>query len=643
MLNAIAEIGNIVSKGSKSDFIEFLVPETTNHKHLIGLNFDLKDQSLNIKYLFSSKDTLPKEKLASFLYIGNESAHRPQFSPTTDNLSYLITQSLFNLSDMLPESSNLKVKTNSALSIFFEKEVEGKKIVPLLKESFLSDYGIKFKRKESNKLKDDIKNYSREITTAISNELNIKAKETLFTILLNGEPVAQHPDYREFLKEKTLESAFERERNGICSICGDKKPISQDTTRFQFKFYMIDKVSFASEFNKNNFYKSLSLCRDCYKKLVIGEKWINQNLRTRLGGFNIYIIPQLMWPSIEARKLLRILKSMPQSFNEIKNIKSLREIELDSIRKRERTITLHENPFTWNFLFYRKAHSAFKILTLIKDIPPSRILKLYTLVNEADKIRQKFFPERIGFDLDQIFWLIPIKKSKGDYNEYKKILQIYYNIFSEYPLHHNQLYQFYTDLAHIHRFESYELFQIGRPHNPDYSLMIDTVKWNLFLFFLRKLNLINGGISMTNDHLAEYFPDRVKEYMDRMGYNITQKGLALLGYVMGVVAYAQYKSGLQNKPILEKVNYQGMTDEKIIRLFNDLFEKIRQYKVGYAERWWAAAKELYESGKDEQITSQERVFYLLSGYALNVLHTGKDENTIEIEKNENIQEGVDHE
>ena len=66
-----------------------------------------------------------------------------------------------------------------------------------------------------------------------------------------------------------------------------------------------------------------------------------------------------------------------------------------------------------------------------------------------------------------------------------------------------------------------------------------------------------------------------------------------------------------------------MNEEKVIRLFNDAFEKVRQYRrhIGYADRWLALAKKLYESGADEKLTSDERVFYLLSGYSMNLLHT----------------------
>lgn len=135
---------------------------------------------------------------------------------------------------------------------------------------------------------------------------------------------------------------------------------------------------------------------------------------------------------------------------------------------------------------------------------------------------------------------------------------------------------------------------------------------------------------MLDQELEKFYPEGMKAFMQEMNYSREQQGLALLGYVIGTVAYAQVKSNLNNKPVLDKISYQGMSDEKVIRLFNEIFEKIRQYNklIGYAERWWAAAKKLYESGDRNALTADERVFYLLSGYALNTIssHTTKDNN-----------------
>ena len=444
---------------------------------------------------------------------------------------------------------------------------------------------------------------------------------------MDGEPLTKYTDYRTFLLQKNTESAFDGANEGPCVLCGKIGEVTQDTTRFTMKFYMTDKINFASHFDAKNYFKAVALCSSCYQHILIGEKWIQQNLRTRLGGFDLYVLPQLGWSSPSdgaAGSVFRKLGQVTSEFNEIKNIKSLRQAEEQAIQKGERLRLFKGNPFVFNLLFYRKAQSAFKVLTLIKDVPPSRLETLARATNYVDSIRKMLgIDDSIAFDLDRLYWIIPMRKRGADLQEYKKILQLYNCLFNDLPIHKPQLMSFFKQLASMHHFESYGLYQIAKSTNPDYSLMADTLRWNLFLMFLQHLNLIEGEKPMETMDYAAYFPDGVQEAFTQLGYSEAQQGLALLGYVIGVIAYAQYKEGLENKPVLEKINYQGLSEEKVLRLFNEMFEKIRQYRknktVSYAERWWATAKKLYEVGVNQKLTADERVFYLLSGYSMNLL------------------------
>ncbi len=622
MYNVIAEIGHIVSISTNSDILSFLIPETDKFKHIVGLNFDLEKNRLDFPLLKSSEESLSKSILKEYLYIGNEKASRKQFAPTTENLLYLISQSMPNLGKYLGNNSILKNLLKKVTDQFFmeTQTPADSKYGKILNDKFIEKFEIQF-REEKDKLKENVAAYAKNLKDSVCKNLGIKPKETLFTVLINARPIAQFPEYQDFVIKLNLNENFSGSKQGICSICGNEKSVTSNTTRFLMKFYMVDKINFASYFDKNNFYKAVTLCADCYKNYLIGENWIAQNLNTRLGGFNLYIIPQLVIAPNNEADLFNKLTNIPKAFNDIKNVKRLQEIEKDTVRKNLLHQSLLKNPFVWNFLFYKKTNSAFKILTLIKDVPPSRILTLMRTENEIEKIRQKFFPESLWFDLDQIYWLIPLKRKRADLLEFKKVLQIYYNIISGIPFNQNALYGFFKTLAHIHRFKSYTIYQINSSNNNDLALVWDTLKWNLFFLFLKKLNLISGGKYMLDHELENFYPEGMKEFMQEMKYSKEQQGLALLGYVIGTVAYAQVKSNLTNKPVLDKISYHGMSDEKVVRLFNEIFEKIRQYHklIGYAERWWAAAKKLYESGKRNALTADERVFYLLSGYALNTI------------------------
>jgi CRISPR-associated protein Csh1 len=645
MLNVIADIGEIVSKNSQGDLLDFLIPETAKQRYIVGINFDLAKKSLAFNLMVEGGENgLSKQKLQEYLFVTSEKGNRPQFSPTTSNLGYLVSQTLPNLIDFLPENSELKKLLQKVRDRFFTEvqEKDGKKSAFVLNEKFIPDAFFHFAKKPE-KLKEAIGAYAKELAGLIAEKTTTPVKETIYTVCVDGEPVSAHPDYQRFLWQQNSESAFEGGFSGTCSVCGTETEVTQDTTRFVMKFYMTDKVSFASHFDEKNYYKAVTACKSCYQNIMIAEKWIDQHLRTRLGGFDVYVLPQMIWTEMEAIRLFRYLQAITREFNEVKNIASLREAERKTAERAERMEVFKQNAFIWNFLFFRKSQSAFKVLTLIKDVPPSRIIKITEFTNDIDTSRKKLeIPDNIVFDLDQIYRLIPLRKRGADLQEYKKILQLYACIFNGLPVQKEQLYNFYKQLACVHHFESYALYQIQKSNNPDYALMADTLKWNLFLLFLQKLNLIEGGsIMMTNEFDAN-FPDGVKEAFGELNYNEAQQGLALLGYVIGVIAYAQYKEGLENKPVLEKINYQGMSEEKVVRLFNDAFEKIRQYRknktVSYAERWLALAKKLYETGAHKELTADERVFYLLSGYSMNLLRSKPTAETAETAEVEAVEE-----
>ena len=117
------------------------------------------------------------------------------------------------------------------------------------------------------------------------------------------------------------------------------------------------------------------------------------------------------------------------------------------------------------------------------------------------------------------------------------------------------------------------------------------------------------------------FPEEFQKYCQRFLLSPLEQSLALLGYCLGMVAYAQWKEGFGKKPILSKLDYQGMNQEKVLRLFNTLFEKTRQYHkhISFTEKWLATASILYKTSPDH-LTSHERLFYILLGYSLQVLH-----------------------
>jgi CRISPR-associated protein Csh1 len=625
MLDTIAHIGNIMSKDSDNDIFDFIIDNNSRLKHCIALDFDLESKCIKFDLLKSDEKGLSAETFTEYALLPNEKGNRPQFFATCTNLEYLVSQSLPNLAKMLP-APDLACLIDKVIRTFFidTQKPKDSRYGKMIDPQFFPDIAINVDNKDTPK--EIVKEYSNNIAKTIEEQFSVKEKECFYTVCINSEPIVQSQDYRNFIKEKFFQSAFDENRQDICTICGKQDQVTANTTRFLLKFYVTDKLNFASFFDEKKYYKAVSLCPSCYQHFILGEKWIASHLRSRLGGFSFYLIPQFLIPGDDNQRIVDIVKNLPDDFNQIKNIKetSKRQDELDF---RFRSV-----PFVLNFLFYKKSQSAFKILNLVKDVPPYRLLLINQKLNKIGEMNKRInIPDSIHFGLDQIYWLVPIRKKGAEHREFKKVLHIYYNLFSGIPMQKSQLLTYYVELAHMHRFESYKLYQIGAQQNPEWALMSDTLKWNLFLLFLYKLDLL-GGNQMESPSTI-WIPERLDPVLKEFGYSPAQQGLALLGYVLESAAYAQYKEGLKNKPVLGKLNYQGMTHEKVMRLFNDLYEKINQYRkhIGYAERYLASGQQLYLSDTGQTLSAHERVFYILSGYSFHLLET----------KNEPIEEGVE--
>jgi CRISPR-associated protein Csh1 len=93
-----------------------------------------------------------------------------------------------------------------------------------------------------------------------------------------------------------------------------------------------------------------------------------------------------------------------------------------------------------------------------------------------------------------------------------------------------------------------------------------------------------------------------------------------LGYLVGEVGKAQYGKGDKKISILEKIDFNGMKAEKVLRLCNQILKALRDYRLLNAsnQRIYCYAKRLLEKHLNElHVNPVENTFYLLSGYAFN--------------------------
>jgi len=224
---------------------------------------------------------------------------------------------------------------------------------------------------------------------------------------------------------------------------------------------------------------------------------------------------------------------------------------------------------------------------------------------------------------------------------------LYDVIFSGKPVAYSFLIGQFIELARVYKFEKFANYNIGKSQNSGIGLVYAILKANLFLLYLQRLNLLKGGECMNYATLE--LDTEIKNFLKEMKYDEPKVAMFLLGYLIGEIGNAQYRlSESRIKPILNKINFEGMNPDKLIRLTNEVFEKLNQYKVFFKKEKSRVPLLIFNQGifneykrlidkeiANWQLSNHENVFYVLSGYAYATYKAlPKAEQKEEVEKDE---------
>lgn len=358
----------------------------------------------------------------------------------------------------------------------------------------------------------------------------------------------------------------------------------------------------------------------------------------------MYIIPEfLLQTNITQQRLSKWAEYISGKFN---STKSFREIEAFNDKLAEyKGFELNKNNYIINLLFWKKGTGAeTKVLKLIKDVPPSRLDTLKQTTNKIKDIGYEVFQtDQWIIDLHNIFYLIPLKKSQNEI-EYRKILNLYDSIFSGKPVSYTFLIDQFVELCQVYRFKRinayYQTANADNWKNEEWSnkLIYAMLRANLFLLYLKKLNLIKiGGEDM--EYESFQLEEGIKAFLKKMNYDEPKAAMFFLGYLIGKVGNAQYSKG-KSKPILAKITFQGMNKGKLLRLTNEVFEKLIEYKqLSSNEVIFSEYKKMFDQHIENwELQDQENVFYVLSGYAFATHKAIKDASEKQARNQANNQE-----
>ena len=659
MIQGIRQIGRGLLHGAEDleeSFVEYLVEDLRwgnnkkNLPHLVILKMDTNSSSLELdlrelghKGEGNGQWDINEERLEEYLWIGNASSNDDQDRVTTDHLEYLISQTIPNLlkEDRLPNgelrTSLQKFREEFYIDLGDKKDIFGNSGIDGSYERYRYLWNLRKMGFEDAPTKDNLIVIAQEqgkakvavegirkfLAAWVSKELGLKSGDiALYTLEIDGMLLAAHPDYKRYIFQRTVEELFKNAPAGVCHLCGETLPVTANTKFFKLlKFYNTDKLGFASGLNaKEGFYRSYSLCQECYMALLAGETFARKNLRSNLAYNDVYVIPSFHLDlKLSPERLKGWAKYLRNYLGKLTSLDGWHKFQekLEDFKDYDE----HKASFLLNFLFVQRRQAEVRIQKLVQDVPPSR---LDLLVEERSKIKNvgdRLFGESGSWDLSlgTIFWLFPVRKRQREvFNT--DVLNFYEALFTSKHVKYNSLIANFLEVARMHYYENYGPYVHTSPQEGgDMALVRFLLQSALLIRYLQTLKMLKKdyrGGKLMNEFVAG-LPMDIKDYMVEMDYDGPQAGLFLLGYLIGQIGVEQRTPGGKKKPILNKINFMGMSLPRVQHLSSDICETLEQYKVlPYNEGAFAAMKALLDRNRDTWgLTPQENVYYILSGYA----------------------------
>ncbi|MCX7654626.1 MAG: TIGR02556 family CRISPR-associated protein [Fervidobacterium sp.] len=619
MLSGILEIGKtIIGSGDYLKSKVILEKNETDKSKIVRIVFHPKDKIIKIV-----PEEFDQSKCEKYLWVGNCKGTLPQTRLTSNDITKIFVDSIFNAYERI-ENGELKEILKDIIDKFTCQKRKKGKTIRVIDISLIEDIDQELKNEWEEK--DNVEDMGDLLSKYIANKLSISKKFTsklLYTVFYEDKSLVQFKEYKDMLLEEFTEKAFEKSKFGVCHGCGKESELTKDFSTFELKFFITDKINFASGINKEGFYKNFALCDECFKSFGAGERFLKNYLRTKFANvsYTCYVIPEFYdistIPSISVlvKRAERTIRTV-QALNSVDKWKEYREALEEKIGT---------EAFAINFVFAEEQNAAVKIKKLIMDVPPSRIEEI---ISKRRSVYEKFINLIFGdpindtlktadigeLDFDRIFYLFPVRRDLPNI-----ILEIYDSILTKKPLSERELAKLFLEVVTIYYYEKYNNYYHLKPRiEPTWKVIYHILASNQFLLYACQIDVLHGGDEKMAYEELDNIDSDLRNYVEELKLDEQKTGLFLLGVLLSEIARVQESKGDGKKVVLEKLNYYGMPQSKIKILSNEIFEKLKQYKVlnKYTELIYAFAKKyLDKNDRDWTLSPQENVYWIKSGYA----------------------------
>jgi CRISPR-associated protein Csh1 len=669
------------SMGTKNELAMLVktieVKEKDKEAYMVFLTFDLANRQIRIEEPIPFNE---ENHVYEFNYFGNNSAAGLQYYVTRDvagSLHYLLTSTLNDLAIALQRNglhqgdlyAHLRSLEENGLVILGTNKGQGsvdlKRFANIGASIVEVDGGKKKMILDGNAL-----SFEQFVFRALGFDGKLPYQFVLITpriITMNQETVviAQHPDFIAVTKlEQKLETGSSPNQTDAkyCYVCHEIRPDASSslTTKFSRsginKIFTTTTINASKQINPVHYDDNYAICTNCFQKLLFGEQAINRLFQGRIAGERTFIIPEGLEGQFEYHHLHQLKEKLDLAFSTRASENWLNELES------EQEEALDGSEYLVHFIIYRTDGNSVSILEAFEDVPILHIRKVIdTMADHAHRLQSHLR----GLKLDDIYRLITVHTNKnGDQLDVHRVLSVYKSLLCKYRMDSQVLIQYALEaldkgLKQLAKEQSNQFPNMRLnwfKEKTDFYIRHIVMKYIALIHTFQTLGLLEQEAfdafkEVAKLEAAEEKRDLIAEteqFLDDNGFTREQRGLFYLGALINKIGLAQYHKEHKHKPILNKIQYQGMNRNEVLRLHLEVCEKVTQYARGENSGWRLDCERLmerfcfYTGNPDSQkwLSEQHNVFFIMSGYSYMVRYYSNQELQ-DAEANEENEEEED--
>ncbi len=389
------------------------------------------------------------------------------------------------------------------------------------------------------------------------------------------------------------------------------------------KFFVQETCNYATGFDKKYYDKNYQLNTENRIYLDRGSTFFLDNYKVKIANLDHVILPQVLHKDLGelTEEVLTKIHTKADLLFRLHQVSEFVETLEDDV-----------DYFWLNFVAIDSDGNYFKVANLIKDVPCFHFEGVIKNFFKAGKVLRPWLGERYLFNVGRMYFFIPVRKDQKK----NRALLLFASLLEQRKIDSTIIFQHFNELILCHWYERYRAYANIRG-GTDFDFLAKDAVFIYLAFFLalRNLQLLKDNIFMDANQLSKSISEQIaqdeKDFLFHLGYTNHQQALFYLGRALSRVAYAQSRSE-HNKPVLNKLNYNGMDRRSIVLLANDLMEKGNQYKnkdkhtLPIIEKYLNAFFGLFPANEDDWHTSpQEALFFILSGYTYGIKSKNQSE------------------